>query len=62
MSQAKKKVESSVTRLRLNLLQNCCFFPMKNDKSVVVKLKNERNISKIILMVEGWEGLSGSDV
>jgi hypothetical protein len=62
MSQAKKKVESSVTRLRLNLLQNCCFFPMKNDKSVVVKLKNERSISKMILMVEGWEGLSGSDV
>jgi hypothetical protein len=43
-------------------LQNCCLFPMKNDKSVVVKLKNERNISKIILVVEGWEGLSGSDV
>lgn len=62
ISQAKKKVESSATRLRLNHLQNCCFFPMKNDKSVVVKLKNERNISKMIPMVEGWEGLSGSDV
>ena len=43
-------------------MQNCGLFPMKNDKSVVVKLKNERNISKMIPMVEGWEGLSGSDV